>query len=213
MGLPARKARCCDGLKRWGTRDTAAKEIILAGWGTWIRTKTNRVRVCCATVTPFPNFPSNIRYLCWKLTAADEQGPSPRRRLRSFYPHRAVLGKHSESLGGFHQTTAQTTAGNPRVTFVVENRECDTERTGNFRLKNREFGVPKQRISLKQTANLERRNRGPGHCPLPLYKLLCCDIRSAVCSAPASQARRRSIWRWLCPRPRPKSSTTWPLLL
>ena len=26
-----------------------------AGWGTWIRTKTNRVRVCCATVTPFPN--------------------------------------------------------------------------------------------------------------------------------------------------------------
>jgi hypothetical protein len=25
-----------------------------AGWGTWIRTKTNRVRVCCATVTPFP---------------------------------------------------------------------------------------------------------------------------------------------------------------
>ena len=25
------------------------------GWGTWIRTKTNRVRVCCATVTPFPN--------------------------------------------------------------------------------------------------------------------------------------------------------------
>src|SRR5690348_2877536 len=23
--------------------------------GTWIRTKTNRVRVCCATVTPFPN--------------------------------------------------------------------------------------------------------------------------------------------------------------
>src|SRR5581483_144518 len=24
------------------------------GWGTWIRTKTNRVRVCCATVTPFP---------------------------------------------------------------------------------------------------------------------------------------------------------------
>jgi hypothetical protein len=26
----------------------------MAGWGTWIRTKTNRVRVCCATVTPFP---------------------------------------------------------------------------------------------------------------------------------------------------------------
>ena len=27
----------------------------VVGWGTWIRTKTNRVRVCCATVTPFPN--------------------------------------------------------------------------------------------------------------------------------------------------------------
>ena len=29
--------------------------ITVFGWGTWIRTKTNRVRVCCATVTPFPN--------------------------------------------------------------------------------------------------------------------------------------------------------------
>ena len=34
------------------------------GWGTWIRTKTNRVRVCCATVTPFPNgFPSSFKRL------------------------------------------------------------------------------------------------------------------------------------------------------
>ena len=34
------------------------------GWGTWIRTKTNRVRVCCATVTPFPNgLPSAINSL------------------------------------------------------------------------------------------------------------------------------------------------------
>jgi hypothetical protein len=30
------------------------------GWGTWIRTKTNRVRVCCATVTPFPNGLSSL---------------------------------------------------------------------------------------------------------------------------------------------------------
>jgi hypothetical protein len=30
-------------------------QCFTAGWGTWIRTKTNRVRVCCATVTPFPN--------------------------------------------------------------------------------------------------------------------------------------------------------------
>src|SRR5581483_1427309 len=29
---------------------------LVSGWGTWIRTKTNRVRVCCATVTPFPNY-------------------------------------------------------------------------------------------------------------------------------------------------------------
>ena len=34
------------------------------GWGTWIRTKTNRVRVCCATVTPFPTgFPNNFNSL------------------------------------------------------------------------------------------------------------------------------------------------------
>jgi hypothetical protein len=25
------------------------------GWGAWIRTKTGRVRVCSATVTPRPN--------------------------------------------------------------------------------------------------------------------------------------------------------------
>src|SRR5437879_11970871 len=36
----------------------------VAGWGTWIRTKTNRVRVCCATVTPFPHrLPSAINSL------------------------------------------------------------------------------------------------------------------------------------------------------
>ena len=35
-----------------------------SGWGTWIRTKTNRVRVCCATVTPFPNgLPSVVNSL------------------------------------------------------------------------------------------------------------------------------------------------------
>jgi hypothetical protein len=36
--------------------------VALNGWGTWIRTKTNRVRVCCATVTPFPNgYPSSLK--------------------------------------------------------------------------------------------------------------------------------------------------------
>ena len=35
----------------------------VAGWGTWIRTKTNRVRVCCATVTPFPTEASDIAAL------------------------------------------------------------------------------------------------------------------------------------------------------
>jgi hypothetical protein len=34
---------------------TVPVQWFVAGWGTWIRTKTNRVRVCCATVTPFPN--------------------------------------------------------------------------------------------------------------------------------------------------------------
>ncbi len=34
-----------------------------AGWGTWIRTKTNRVRVCCATVTPFPTEDADIAAL------------------------------------------------------------------------------------------------------------------------------------------------------
>src|SRR5688572_26381582 len=33
------------------------KLLKMLGWGTWIRTKTNRVRVCCATVTPFPIAP------------------------------------------------------------------------------------------------------------------------------------------------------------
>ena len=37
-------------LSYWNYRATSE-----SGWGTWIRTKTNRVRVCCATVTPFPN--------------------------------------------------------------------------------------------------------------------------------------------------------------
>jgi hypothetical protein len=44
------------------SKSGAARE---GGWGTWIRTKTNRVRVCCATVTPFPNgLPSLINSLC-----------------------------------------------------------------------------------------------------------------------------------------------------
>ena len=34
--------------------DRRRARIFDRGWGTWIRTKTNRVRVCCATVTPFP---------------------------------------------------------------------------------------------------------------------------------------------------------------
>jgi hypothetical protein len=37
-----------------GYVDQMFAHITERGWGTWIRTKTNRVRVCCATVTPFP---------------------------------------------------------------------------------------------------------------------------------------------------------------
>ena|SRR5690349_15928973 len=48
-----------------------------AGWGTWIRTKTNRVRVCCATVTPFPNgFPNNFN----GLERCSEAERKPRRK-------------------------------------------------------------------------------------------------------------------------------------
>ena len=47
-----------------GASELAGVRIAAAGWGTWIRTKTNRVRVCCATVTPFPNgLPSEINSL------------------------------------------------------------------------------------------------------------------------------------------------------
>ena len=47
-----------------------------AGWGTWIRTKTNRVRVCCATVTPFPNgLPSVINSLCGYPGKSHAAGP------------------------------------------------------------------------------------------------------------------------------------------
>src|ERR1700730_14540523 len=79
-------------------RDAAsiAKYIIGSlwiGWGTWIRTKTNRVRVCCATVTPFPNgllskFNSlrNRQAIApWRQTAPAGWPP--------FYPPAAALGK------------------------------------------------------------------------------------------------------------------------
>src|SRR5262245_19241882 len=45
MGAEARAGHCAKSLGLFSE----------CGWGTWIRTKTNRVRVCCATVTPFPN--------------------------------------------------------------------------------------------------------------------------------------------------------------
>jgi hypothetical protein len=45
-------------------KDASISGFLRGGWGTWIRTKTNRVRVCCATVTPFPNgFPNKFNRL------------------------------------------------------------------------------------------------------------------------------------------------------
>jgi hypothetical protein len=59
--LMSRKRGPARGLKQETQAMRAARA---AGWGTWIRTKTNRVRVCCATVTPFPNrLPSAINSL------------------------------------------------------------------------------------------------------------------------------------------------------
>ena len=47
--------RECEAARERCERVQSVWAALAAGWGTWIRTKTNRVRVCCATVTPFPN--------------------------------------------------------------------------------------------------------------------------------------------------------------
>jgi hypothetical protein len=65
------------------------------GWGTWIRTKTNRVRVCCATVTPFPNgIAEQIQYLT-ELSNCGRKRVWRKSRLRrgSVLPARPWAGK------------------------------------------------------------------------------------------------------------------------
>ena len=65
------------------------------GWGTWIRTKTNRVRVCCATVTPFPNgIAEQIQWLI-DLSGCGRKRVWRKSRLRrgSVLPARPWAGK------------------------------------------------------------------------------------------------------------------------
>ncbi len=68
---------------------------VMAGWGTWIRTKTNRVRVCCATVTPFPTgMPISFNQLPNCLAPFYEPGRANRcGGDGSFYPHGGGFGK------------------------------------------------------------------------------------------------------------------------
>jgi hypothetical protein len=56
--VSARPGRDCAAGSRLDAKRRSNQMLVRmseGGWGTWIRTKTNRVRVCCATVTPFPN--------------------------------------------------------------------------------------------------------------------------------------------------------------
>ena len=49
-------------IKQKKTDSNLAFESVLIGWGTRIRTQTYRVRVCCATVTQFPNIFCDTNY-------------------------------------------------------------------------------------------------------------------------------------------------------
>ncbi len=81
-------SRCC--LRGTGRDDLAGIHGVDApqeriGWGTWIRTKTNRVRVCCATVTPFPKNHPRYQQLSWMsghLGAAGSPAKSASARVR-----------------------------------------------------------------------------------------------------------------------------------
>jgi hypothetical protein len=74
--------------------------LYMVGWGTWIRTKTNRVRVCCATVTPFPKLSRNINEILDKLDVAD-QGSLVLSGDGTFYPLPPGFGKlEKPSIGG-----------------------------------------------------------------------------------------------------------------
>jgi hypothetical protein len=70
------------------------------GWGTWIRTKTNRVRVCCATVTPFPNqLLSNFNTL-WNCPAIAPWAPNRVGRLAAVLLARRRAWQGCNRCGG-----------------------------------------------------------------------------------------------------------------
>src|SRR5215467_10292638 len=78
-------------------RETRNLRALLAwcvvGWGTWIRTKTNRVRVCCATVTPFPKGLLSRFNGLWNCSATAPLAADRLRRWPPFYSLVAALGK------------------------------------------------------------------------------------------------------------------------
>jgi hypothetical protein len=80
--------------------------ILWAGWGTWIRTKTNRVRVCCATVTPFPNgLMSKFNTLRDRLAIAPWRQIAPT-GWPPFYSLAAALGKPGTDAEAAHPRDA-----------------------------------------------------------------------------------------------------------
>jgi hypothetical protein len=86
---------------------TRAEGGFQAGWGTWIRTKTNRVRVCCATVTPFPNgLPSVINSLCGYPGKSHAAGSGQSTARWSQRSTRLILPLASAEAGAFFCSSA-----------------------------------------------------------------------------------------------------------
>ena len=90
-----------------------------AGWGTWIRTKTNRVRVCCATVTPFPNgLPSAINSLFGYPGKSHAAGPGQIAARWSQRSTRLILPLASAEAEAFFVVRAaggRTLSGMPKL--------------------------------------------------------------------------------------------------
>ena len=91
------------------------------GWGTWIRTKTNRVRVCCATVTPFPNVitEQNQRFNGFAGNCRRGLGcKSPAASLAFLYPQASGLASMRKALPG--HLAGQRSAGFLDAAFGAE---------------------------------------------------------------------------------------------
>ena len=108
-----------------------------AGWGTWIRTKTNRVRVCCATVTPFPNgLSSLINGLCGYLdkSPAPGSGQITARWLRR--STRSILPLASAEEGPFLDPSRPANARRCDGPVAGYNRDCETRMRGPDRARS-----------------------------------------------------------------------------